>query len=248
MSAGLAVTAAGAIGFDLTNAQLASAATPASAAQVLSQATAVTGDDLAQVKAAWNPQAPWSGYSGDWCAWFVSWLLRNNGIAYEPYVPSLKNQFPASAFHTTPLAGDVVFYGGDHVGLVTTVVGGTAHTVEGNVGYAMGATFWTNSIVEQFTAPWRSDVTFARPNYSGSSSIPIDTLTPIRNNNGMSSLYYTTDATGNLFALAGDGTGAAAWLETRDSALANALAIQHGHAAFLSLASFNNWKGVYLAG
>lgn len=63
----------------------------------------------------------------------------------------------------------------------------------------------------------------------------------------MSTLYYTKDKTGNLFALAGDGAGSAAWLETRDQNLANDLAEQHGNAAFLTEASFASWKQRYLS-
>lgn len=73
-------------------------------------------------------------------------------------------------------------------------------------------------------------------------------IEPERRRNTMSTLYYTKDAAGTLFALAGDGGGSAAWLETRDQNLANALAAQHGNAAFLTPASFESWKGRYLDG
>lgn len=68
----------------------------------------------------------------------------------------------------------------------------------------------------------------------------------IQRNNNMASLYYTTVNGVTTFALAGDGVGNAAWLETTDQALANALAAQHGNAAYLTQGSFNQWKGWYL--
>lgn len=71
---------------------------------------------------------------------------------------------------------------------------------------------------------------------------------PVQRRRSMSTLYYTKDATGSLFALAGDGLGTAAWLETRDQSLANALAAQHGNAAFLTPGSFASWKKRYLDG
>lgn len=71
---------------------------------------------------------------------------------------------------------------------------------------------------------------------------------PVQRRRSMSTLYYTKDATGSLFALAGDGLGTAAWLETRDQSLANALAAQHGNAAFLTPSSFASWKKRYLEG
>lgn len=69
----------------------------------------------------------------------------------------------------------------------------------------------------------------------------------IRRNNNMSSLYYTTVNGVTTFALAGDGSGSAAWLETADQAFANALAGQHGTAAYLTPASFSQWKSFYLS-
>lgn len=68
-----------------------------------------------------------------------------------------------------------------------------------------------------------------------------------RRNNNMASLYYKTEG-GLAFALAGDGVGSAGWLEFTDQSLANALAMQHGNAALLGLASWNGWKAKYLGG
>lgn len=82
---------------------------------------------------------------------------------------------------------------------------------------------------------------------AGGGSTPVQPA-PKRKRKSMTTLYYTKDNEGNLFALAGDGGGSAAWLETRDQGLANDLAAQHGNAAYLSPASFASWKARYLEG
>lgn len=68
---------------------------------------------------------------------------------------------------------------------------------------------------------------------------------PIYRRKSMSTLYYKTEG-GVLWALAGDGQGTAAWLETSSQQLANHLANQHGPAALLSAGSFAAWKARYL--
>lgn len=86
-------------------------------------------------------------------------------------------------------------------------------------------------------------------NYIGGITPPVEgnNLFDIhRRNNNMASLYYTTVNGVTTFALAGDGVGNAAWLETTDQSLANQLAGQHGNAVFLAQGSFNQWKGWYL--
>ncbi|WP_341974669.1 M23 family metallopeptidase [Microbacterium sp. LWO13-1.2] len=74
---------------------------------------------------------------------------------------------------------------------------------------------------------------------------PLDNSRIHQRNNNMASLYYSTINGVTTFALAGDGVGNAAWLETTDQALANQLAAQHGNAAYLTPGSFNQWKGFY---
>lgn len=88
----------------------------------------------------------------------------------------------------------------------------------------------------------------AAPLAGGGSGTPEPTDPTIihRRNNNMASLYYTTVNGVATFALAGDGVGNAAWLETTDQGLANQLAAQHGNAAFLAQGSFNQWKSWYL--
>lgn len=67
-----------------------------------------------------------------------------------------------------------------------------------------------------------------------------------RRNNNMASLYYKTE-NGVLWALAGDGRGEAAWLETHLQSLANHWAGQHGTAALLSHDTFVAFKARYLS-
>ncbi|MBT2486020.1 MULTISPECIES: M23 family metallopeptidase [unclassified Microbacterium] len=99
--------------------------------------------------------------------------------------------------------------------------------------------------------PWRRGFTSTADfeNYVGSNTTPPPAPSSsaiYKRNNSMSSLYYTTINGTHHFALAGDGTGSAAWLDTQDQNLANALAVQHGNAAYLTPTSFNSWKARYL--
>lgn len=76
---------------------------------------------------------------------------------------------------------------------------------------------------------------------------PVENWIPRRNNN-MTSFYYAQQPDGQyVYALAGDGRGAAAWLETYDPNFANQLAKQHGNAAQLTWGSYNTWKNRYLS-
>lgn len=66
----------------------------------------------------------------------------------------------------------------------------------------------------------------------------------------MTSLYHKTDTDQRdgkpiLYALAGDGPGAAGWLEISDGNLANELSVQHGRSAFLTTGTWETWKKLY---
>lgn len=82
-------------------------------------------------------------------------------------------------------------------------------------------------------------------NGSGGLPEPAQNTEIHRRNNNMSSLFYKSENNVTTFALAGDGVGSAAWLETTDQVLANQLAMQHGNAAQLTPASFALWKSYY---
>lgn len=100
--------------------------------------------------------------------------------------------------------------------------------------------------VREFGAADPRHFRYTAPSWAAAS--PDTPITPTRRRKSMTTLYYTKDDTGNLYGLAGDGLGTAAWLETRDTTLATALAVQHGNAAYLSPSSFSSWKQRYLDG
>lgn len=65
---------------------------------------------------------------------------------------------------------------------------------------------------------------------------------------GMATIYYKTEAGKTTYALAGDGTGKAAWLETQDVSLATSLVAAHHinqTAVRLSPDTFALWKRNY---
>lgn len=71
----------------------------------------------------------------------------------------------------------------------------------------------------------------------------------IRRNNNMASFFHLANYDGShTWALAGDGTGAAAWLQTMDKGVADALALQHGEPVTLDWDLWQGWKAAYLAG
>lgn len=71
----------------------------------------------------------------------------------------------------------------------------------------------------------------------------------IRRNNNMASFFHIANYDGShTWALAGDGTGAAAWLQTMDRGVADALSLQHGEPVTLDWGLWQVWKSAYLAG
>lgn len=71
----------------------------------------------------------------------------------------------------------------------------------------------------------------------------------IRRNNNMASFFHIANYDGShTWALAGDGTGSAAWLQTMDRGVADALALQHGEPVTLDWGLWQVWKAAYLAG
>lgn len=66
---------------------------------------------------------------------------------------------------------------------------------------------------------------------------------------GMATVYYTTENNVTTYALAGDGQGKAAWLETQDVNLATQLVAAHHisqTAVYLTPDSYRSWKANYL--
>jgi hypothetical protein len=82
---------------------------------------------------------------GPWCAYFVSWAAKNAGVplgeagqgfgsvsAVSSWAQRTGRWNPAAS-GTPPQAGDLVVWGGRHIGIVEAVdADGTIHTVEGN--------------------------------------------------------------------------------------------------------------------
>ena len=80
---------------------------------------------------------------GPWCAYFLSWIARqagvpigDNGSGYGAveqvwsWAQRTGKALPASA---TPRPGDLIVWGGRHIGMVERVApNGTIHTIEGN--------------------------------------------------------------------------------------------------------------------
>ena len=64
----------------------------------------------------------------------------------------------------------------------------------------------------------------------------------------MATMYYKQENGKTTFALAGDGQGKAAWLETEQQDFANKLASIHGSALQLSPDTWNLWRSYYLGG
>lgn len=73
-----------------------------------------------------------------------------------------------------------------------------------------------------------------------------DSSTQLQRRKSMSTLYYVQVDGKTTFALAGDGQGKAAWLETQQQDFANKLALVHGNAVQLSPGTWNQWRDWYL--
>ena len=97
--------------------------------------------------------------------------------------------------------------------------------------------------------PMSDVISGAQALYDGAADGP---AAPTQRRKNVSTMFWknaTNDrkAKPDLFVLAGDGEGEAAWLEISDPALANELAAIHGNAVFLSTGTWNVWKDKYLS-
>lgn len=132
------------------------AASPQTPAEVVAEAKTFIGKTRAQMNAIWS-----SSYdtNGEWCAAFVSYVLRGTDTINSKSSSALYNSLP----HTTnPRKGDLVYYyNAGHIGLVTYVSGSVIHTLEGNAG-TQGAAL---NKVKTYSAPWSSAVKYCRPAY-----------------------------------------------------------------------------------
>ena len=114
-------------------------ATPAEAAAI---AVSLVGKTKAQL-ASVIVDVPWNSYSGAWCAWFGSWILRGAGIPYLTLASALRDRGDVIA-PGDAAAGDIVYYPPQpaapdgHVGVVVGRSGNNINVVEGNAGDAPG--------------------------------------------------------------------------------------------------------------
>lgn len=141
--------------------------------QVVAAALATRRQTLAAAKRTLGVTGGWAAFEGEWCAWFPTWLLRDNGIAFgtaDFSVSALWDHYPAERHGSAARPGALVFYGG-HVGLVTDVVSGYPRSVEGNTGYYRGATSWADATVNTFTGGSARILGYAYPQYDGYDSL-----------------------------------------------------------------------------
>lgn len=146
---GVAAASGIAVGLD-PFAPPAMAAPPTSAQGIIDYGKTYLGKTIAQIKAMSPEMAgtPWANYTGEWCAWFVSWISR--GLGYGPrfgapyYDPP---NFPEII--TGPQVGDFVriYNGGNpiHVGIVSGVSNGRVTSIlDGN---RTTVPSWTTTVV-----------------------------------------------------------------------------------------------------
>ncbi|RDV44596.1 hypothetical protein DOE76_12650 [Leifsonia sp. ku-ls] len=114
--------------------------------QVKTIAMGEVGRTLSQVKSDLAVTGPWATYNYEWCAWFVTWLLHNNGIGYEVGAEDPYDTYARMGrVGTTPTVGSLIFFDipASHVGLVIGTNGSSCETIEGNA----GSNPWSSSVV-----------------------------------------------------------------------------------------------------
>lgn len=131
---------------------------PTSPDQAIALARSLLGKGLAEIRLNYATESPWGSYGdNDWCAWFVSWLLRANGAGFESWVDNMYRFGPTVS---SPIVGDIIIFPNYHVGLVSKIVNGTVWVIDGNGGEGLSA---TQTIVRERVA-WSPRV-FVRPHY-----------------------------------------------------------------------------------
>lgn len=128
-------------------------------ADVIKDAKSYVGKTHAQMNVIWGTSSEYAK-PAEWCACFASWLTRGTNVKFNSSSLGLYGSLP---HHSTPKAGDIIYYRGaetsGHTGLVIAVNGGVAETIEGNAG--------SQHLVKHYTAPWAPDevIGYARPTY-----------------------------------------------------------------------------------
>lgn len=131
------------------------------------------------------------GYA--WCAVFVCWcFMQTYGLetarkmlclpkkSYAAGVDYLKNYFKmAGRLYSAPQPGDVVLFGVQHTGIVTSVSGSNFTTVEGNTSGASGVVANGGGVCRKsYTV--NGTMTFGRPDWvlAGGAAEPVQTAAP----------------------------------------------------------------------
>jgi CHAP domain/Putative peptidoglycan binding domain len=123
------------------------------------------------------PGYPEGGYGYPWCHSFVSYCLWHSDNANtgprtagcEVGVAWFKSQ---GRWHSTPQAGDLVYYGaggGTHVELVSSVGSGSIRTIGGNTSGTLGGHFFNGDGVYEKSVSRSSRIAgYGRPRYRSS--------------------------------------------------------------------------------
>lgn len=134
-------------------------------------------------KLAGSPwQSYFSGLSTDWCAMFVSWLIRDQIGPKSASSTAVYDFYSARGrTGTTPKPGALILYtengarsGIFHIGIVESVINGVAQTIEGNT---PGSLPYTQTYVKAYPSPWGPPNLYAYPEYADSPAGD-DDLTP----------------------------------------------------------------------
>lgn len=161
----------GAVAASVPLGAVAANADPRSVSTVTAEARAYVGARLAG--------SPWQSYFGglstDWCAMFVSWLIREQNGPKSASSTAIYDFYNARGrTGSIPTPGALIIYtdngarsGIFHIGIVENVSGGVASTIEGNT---PGSLPYTQTYVKAYGQPWSSSVLYAYPDYSGSTS------------------------------------------------------------------------------
>lgn len=117
-----------------------------------------------------------------WCTTFVAWVnVQAFGVAEAKRLQNLpddslgagvyylKRYFKAAGqLGTTPKVGAQVFFGDDHTGIVTEIVGKGFRTIEGNTSPQSGVVSNGGGVYEKEYASVKSSYTFGYPDYQES--------------------------------------------------------------------------------
>jgi hypothetical protein len=154
------------IGGSLALPSAAMATTPTALDAAIAEARSMVGWTLEPTVDAAVTVSPWANTApaGEWCAWWATYIARATGVGRHTSSSELYNFLPHFAYGAgTPQPGDFIYYVNSyttgHTGFVVDVVGGVAHTVEGN-SHGAPTKVWA------YSQPWGGVLGFSRPNWA----------------------------------------------------------------------------------